>query len=252
MRQLWRLIDLDDIDGTVQGWLSATSDLVRRQHAVSVGIAERYYRRFRVAEVGEPLLGPLPRPGLSEQAVRTSLLVTGPYRVWALLGKGGTLGDAARTAFTTSTAAATRHVLNGGREFIGGAVAQDSRALGWIRVTRGDPCAFCALLASRGPTFKSRGSAGFQAHDSCACTAEPVYDRNTEWPGRNREWADLYSEVAQGQPNALNAFRRAYEAMAGGCPDDGVTRRRLDQRMLHSRKRIQVAEQQPEITCVIV
>ena len=213
MRQLWRLIDLDDIDGTVQGWLSATSDLVRRQHAVSVGIAERYFRRFRTAEVGEPLPGPLPRPGLSEQAVRTSLLVTGPYRIWALLGKGGTLGDAARTAFTTSAAAATRHVLNGGREFIGGAVAQDSRALGWIRVTSGNPCAFCALLASRGPVYGA-STAGFQAHDACGCVAEPVYSRDTEWPGRAREWADLYAEAARGQRDPLNAFRRAYEAGA--------------------------------------
>ena len=239
MRQLWRLIDLDDIDGTVQGWLSATSDLVRRQHAVSVGIAERYYRRFRTAEVGEPLLGPLPRPGLSEQAVRTSLLVTGPYRIWALLGKGGTLGDAARTAFTTSTAAATRHVLNGGREFIGGAVAQDSRALGWIRVTRGDPCAFYAMLASRGPVFKSRGSAvagsvfservmDFRAHDACGCTAEPVYRSDTEWPGRAREFHDLWNRAQQkarsdpewassGTKNdALNNFRKLLERGSSG------------------------------------
>ncbi|MFP3914946.1 MAG: hypothetical protein ACLFWM_08725 [Actinomycetota bacterium] len=211
MRALWRLLDPQDIDSTVDGWVLASGRLIRQQHDASVQIAERYLTRFRQAEIGQPHTGTLPRPGLSDEAVRTSLLVTGPFRIRKKLGQGGDLADAARTAFLTSTAAATRHALNGGRDLVIGAVNQDRRAVGWARATSARPCAFCALLASRGPVYKTEASATFQPHDACACHPEPVYRDDSEWPGRAREWSDLYSEAAQGQSDPLTTFRRAYE-----------------------------------------
>lgn len=205
MRQLWRLLDPENLPASSEDWLTATVAMIERNHAASAALSARYFVQFRQTEVRDGAFQLPPAPILNREQATTSLTVTGISRV----AEG-------KTAVDTAAAAAVRLVLNGGRGTLVDAVEADPVALGWIRVTDGDPCAFCALLASRGPTFKSQGSAGFQAHDSCACTAEPVYDRNTEWPGRNREWADLYSEVAQGQPNPLNAFRRAYEAKVGG------------------------------------
>lgn len=205
MRQLWRLLDPENLPASSEDWLTATVAMIERNHAASAALSARYFVQFRQTEVRDGAFQLPPAPILNREQATTSLTVTGISRV----AQG-------KAAVDTAAAAAVRLVLNGGRGMLVDAVEADPVALGWIRVTDGDPCAFCALLASRGPTFKSRGSAGFQAHDSCACTAEPVYDRNTEWPGRNREWADLYSEVAQGQPNPLNAFRRAYEAKVGG------------------------------------
>lgn len=201
MRQLWRLLDPENLPASSEDWLTATVAMIERNHAASAALSARYFVQFRQTEVRDGAFQLPPAPILNREQATTSLTVTGISRV----AQG-------KTAVDTAAAAAVRLVLNGGRGTLVDAVEADPVALGWIRVTDGDPCAFCALLASRGPTFKSQGSAGFQAHDSCACTAEPVYDRNTEWPGRNREWADLYSEVAQGQPDPLNAFRRAYEA----------------------------------------
>lgn len=201
MRQLWRLLDPENLPASSEDWLTATVAMIERNHAASAALSARYFVQFRQTEVRDGTFQLPPAPILNREQATTSLTVTGISRV----AQG-------KAAVDTAAAAAVRLVLNGGRGTLVDAVEADPVALGWIRVTDGDPCAFCALLASRGPTFKSQGSAGFQAHDSCACTAEPVYDRNTEWPGRNREWADLYSEVAQGQPDPLNAFRRAYEA----------------------------------------
>lgn len=200
MRQLWRLLDPENLPASSEDWLTATVAMIERNHAASAALSARYFVQFRQTEVRDGAFQLPPAPILDREQATTSLTVTGISRV----AQG-------KAAVDTAAAAAVRLVLNGGRGTLVDAVEADPVALGWIRVTDGDPCAFCALLASRGPTFKSQGSAGFQAHDSCACTAEPVYDRNTEWPGRNREWADLYSEVAQGQPDPLNAFRRAYE-----------------------------------------
>lgn len=200
MRQLWRLLDPENLPASSEDWLTATVAMIERNHAASAALSARYFVQFRQTEVRDGAFQLPPAPILNREQATTSLTVTGISRV----AQG-------KAAVDTAAAAAVRLVLNGGRGTLVDAVEADPVAIGWIRVTDGDPCAFCALLASRGPTFKSQGSAGFQAHDSCACTAEPVYDRNTEWPGRNREWADLYSEVAQGQPDPLNAFRRAYE-----------------------------------------
>lgn len=210
MRQLWRILDLEDIDSTVPAWLAASRRLIRSRNRASAVISERYFREFRAAEVGQPPTATLPTPGLNIEAVDTSLLVTGPYRLRERLGKGRTLEEAARVALAASAAAAARHSLNGGRDMLLGAVAQDSRAVGWARVTSSKPCAFCALLASRGPVF-TRQTVRFQAHDSCRCTAEPAYSTSTEWPGQAREWADLYATSAKGQPDPAVAFRRAYE-----------------------------------------
>lgn len=223
MRVLWRLIDPEDLESTIPDWTAASVRLIRQQHQVSSQIAERYLQQFRQAEIGQALTGTLPRPGLSDEAVRTSLLVTGPFKLLERLRKGMTLERALAMSVAGSAAAAARHALNGGRGTLTAAVAQDRQAIGWVRVTSDKPCAFCALLASRGPVYKSRESAvrgkvfstavmDFRAHDSCMCTAEPMYSNESEWPNRGREWADLYADVARGQPDPLNAFRRAYEA----------------------------------------
>jgi hypothetical protein len=69
------------------------------------------------------------------------------------------------------------------------------------------------MLASRGPIYRSEQTATFEAHDSCACTVEPVYSRSTLWPGRAAEFRRLYREVTTGTTgqDSINAFRRAYE-----------------------------------------
>lgn len=210
LRTLWRLIDPDDLDGTTPGWVAAVTRLVSAQRQTSEGLSSRYLREFRVAEVGQPASGVFPTPGFPIGAVETSLMVTGPVKIREGIRMGRTVDQAAQFALASSSAAATRHILNGGRELLMGAVGQDRRARGWIRVTSFKPCAFCAMLASRGPVFKeSTGS--YQAHDSCRCTAEPVYRDGAAWPGNANQWADLYNREAKGSSDPLNAFRRAYE-----------------------------------------
>jgi hypothetical protein len=129
--------------------------------------------------------------------------------------------QAKETALTRTSGSISRHVLNGGRETILRSVAEDREALGWGRVTDGDPCAFCAMLAGRGPVYQE-DTVGFEAHDECGCGAEPVYYRDAPWPGRSREFHDMYNEallqarqdgtMATGTSNdLLNTFRRFYD-----------------------------------------
>jgi len=118
---------------------------------------------------------------------------------------------------------ATRLVLDGGRRTLVESIRADPRAEGWQRVTSGSPCAFCAMVASRGPAYASERAARFEAHDHCGCSAEPYYrgSRTLEvnqrlheaWKAAQREARDA-GELVRGTSNdALNAFRRH---LAGG------------------------------------
>lgn len=150
-----------------------------------------------------------------DRATKVSLEVTGPIAQKDKIRRGKPARVAQDESFVHAAGAASRHVLTGGRQSLLTLVDADSQALGWARVTDGDPCAFCAMLASRGPVYGSAAAAGFSAHDACACTAEPVYSRSAPWPGRAREFQRLWRETTQNTSgrDSINAFRRAYEQM---------------------------------------
>jgi len=149
----------------------------------------------------------------ADRAARVSLEVTGPVGQKSKAKRGKPLKVAQDESFTEAAGAASRHVLTGGRQSLLTLLEDDPQALAWARVTDGDPCAFCSLLASRGPVYLSESSAAFRAHDNCACTAEPVYSRQAPWPGRAAEFRQLYRQATRGYSgqDAINAYRRAYE-----------------------------------------
>ena len=142
-----------------------------------------------------------------------SIHSSGPAYLKHLAKRGETEGPAKLKALVTVSGTSSRHVLNGGRDALDELIQADDAAVGWARVTDGDPCAFCAMLASRGAVYKSAMTAGFKAHDHCACTAEPVYDAFADLPGRAQEFQDLWYSATKGfsGKDAINAFRRAYE-----------------------------------------
>jgi hypothetical protein len=227
--RLWPLINLDRLDETAAEWIGFVTDLIMLWRNESVNRALLYYDEFRRAETGQPLTQRGNYRSLvtvEPAAIRTSLLVTGPIGVKSRIGKGIHPEVAKAKALVDVTGAASRHVLNGGRQLITEATNRDKLAVGFARVTDDDPCAFCAMLASRGPDYNSRASAlrttsrskkrgpGREYHDHCGCTVEAVYSDDADWPGRAREFEQLWKDSTKGKggKNALNAFRNAYEA----------------------------------------
>jgi hypothetical protein len=227
--RLWPLINLDRLDETAAEWISFVADLILTYRTQSVDKALSYYDEFRRAETGQPLANRGNYRSLAEPepaAIRTSLLVTGPIGVKSRLRKGVNPTVAKAKALVDVSGAASRHVLAGGRQLIVEAAHADDLALKYARVTDGDPCAWCAMLASRGPVYatertavrttsrsKKRGP-GREYHDHCGCTVEPGFFDDPEWPGRAREFEQLWIDSTKGKGGkaALNAFRRAYEA----------------------------------------
>lgn len=123
--------------------------------------------------------------------------------------------DRVEPAMVLTNGAIQKVVSDTGRDSTLQAIRSDKQATGWARVTESDACFFCALLATRGASYETRESAGFQAHDNCQCSVMPVFKGQTYKHNELvQSWEDLYRtslrEAPYGTP-ALTAFRRAYE-----------------------------------------
>jgi hypothetical protein len=203
----------------------ATVVLVKAHQAFSAQMGASYFDAFRVAEdPGGSAHSYLPDPMTPELEDKLvgALFETGQFSVQRSLASGRSPEEAMRVAFTNTSGVVSSEVLEGGRGAILRSVANDKEAQDWRRVTSGNPCAFCALLASRGPVYHDESTADFKAHGHCGCTAEPGYF-DSAWPGRGREFKEMYDaairearqsgELKRGTSNdLLNAFRRYYDS----------------------------------------
>lgn len=116
-----------------------------------------------------------------------------------------------------------RHTLAGGRDLLSESALAHPRSIGFRRVTDGKPCAFCAMLASRGPAYRSKKTAGAgrRYHDYCGCTVEEVFG---EWrpTAEEQRYIDLYEQAAE--PGAsVNDVMREMRAAGGGIVRDAHT-----------------------------
>lgn len=95
----------------------------------------------------------------------------------------------------------------------------DPQLIGYMRVTDGDPCFFCAMLASRGPVYATAQSAQYREdgqtyHDLCACVPVPVFSGGPPQPAVNVLARQMWESSTEGLSgtDARSAFRRAWES----------------------------------------
>lgn len=206
---------------TFSRFVDIAAVLIGARHQESAALALQYYQRFRQAENVSGTATPRLAARLPMVDIVDNLRATGLTDALRASRAGQTIAQARRTGFVSASGSTGRMVLQGGTDTIISSTRTDEQALGWSRVTDADPCHFCAMLASRGPVFKTRATAGFEAHDHDACGAEPHYE-GADWPGRAREFEDLWRRSTRGLGgnDARNAFRRAIEGRS--FPDDPI------------------------------
>lgn len=216
--RVFPLLDVNNVDQSFQGFVNGMEATVNARRTVSSSLSATYYTAIRDDAEVNGNFTPRLNPTVNKEQLFTSLLVSGPVAIKKNLAAGASAQTARQAALTNTIKAAQRHVINGGRATILDSVRRDSGALGWARLTDGQPCAFCALLASRGPAYKSEGTSKFRAHDGCGCTAVPVFDVNAPWPGRAEEFRQQYDETiagrflgGDGNNAAVRAWRKQYE-----------------------------------------
>lgn len=230
-----------DVDESAARWMAALipKALQGRNEAARQG--REYYQTFRILETPERAIWQPPTQlvSLERSVIETSLRVTGPVAFKAKAAKIADLDADPRTekalldrAFTEAgeqaAAAVMRHVADGAREQVVEDVKADPLALGYMRVTKsGNPCYFCAILASRGPVYEEdsfedsdgrfTGVGTAKAHDNCSCSMEPVFSRATAMPDTSRRANEVWGNVTAGKSGsaAIIAFRRAWEGRSG-------------------------------------
>ena len=221
---LWPAWSVDDA-GTFDAFIAGITSVTMASYQAAATVAADYMAAFRTAEVGSAGSPILAEP-LSRDRLLGWLRTEGLGTTVKALQAGRTMEQARTVGLINLSGASGQMVTQGSYGTVIGSVGQDRAALGWARTTASKPCAFCAMLASRGPVYGAQSSASFQAHKACACGAEPVYDRDTEWPGNARQFQQTYQEatsqarvvgdLSRGTTNdLLNAFRRVYERPVG-------------------------------------
>lgn len=206
MLAIWPLFQ-GDVDSFTR-WVRAAGLVIERDRRIAAGLAATYLQAHRAASEVPPAPAVMADTAPPAQVTTALAATTFPH-----VRRAATLEEGLRTAFVTSSGAASRLVLNGARETITSSIRSDPGTAGWYRSTGAKPCAFCALLASRGAVYKSEETADFRVHDHCSCEPEPAYQGQSRLPkGPAAGWARLYDEHASGHEDPLNAFRRAYSA----------------------------------------
>lgn len=218
---LWRVVDATNLSGTIGPWAAAASVLLRARHRDSAVLAAGYYLAFREAEGVRGVVDAMPAEAMALE------VIAGHLRGAALSGivnarrAGFTPEAASQRGLVKASGVATRALLDGARDTIIGTGSRDPEGGRWQRITSGDPCAFCAMLASRGPAYSTQDTASFKAHDHCSCVPEIAYPGSALPPESQRfqeQWKKAQREIrrdVKGTKNdALNAFRRLREGRA--------------------------------------
>jgi hypothetical protein len=229
----WGVFDPYRVDATFPDLLRELIAIVASSRILSARSAARWYSLQRELSLPATERGPdghLSRPAAFEVTpmelvdlgrLTTSITVTAPIRIKLDTAAGVPVPEAATAALVQTAGAAQKEALAGGRETVAGAGARDRLLLGWQRVLESArPCAFCAMLASRGPVYRTRSSGGqdprgnvHRYHDHCACIVQPVYSTDTDLPSRSAKLGELWNDSTKGLSGreARIAFRQAVE-----------------------------------------
>lgn len=222
-------VDVADVDGWWERTVDGLVELVLAAFSGSRTLATRYLREH--AALDGRVVEPVAALWSTERA-RTSLRVTGPVAWKGHLALTGDVAGATVAMRETLAASAQRLALTGSRDTVDATVDVGGPIVGWRRVVDEDPCAFCAMLASRGAVYTSEAAAaqvvgraggirgtralGMAFHDGDECVVEPLYVGEEE-PPEVIELQERWERVTAGHSGqaAIRAWRRDWEGQHG-------------------------------------
>lgn len=219
--RVWRdLMNPAKVDASWPAVRAALEPIVQQAREQSAVLARGAYMEVR-QDAGVPD-GDFVPPGplqLAIERLESTLDVTGPVEFKKAIAAGKTPQQAMDAAAVRMVGSTQYLALEGGRSVMKQSIDADERATGWSRVTDSDPCAWCAMLASRGPVYKSAKTAGDprqggdRYHDACACQAWPSFTLDEPFVGIAEKLYDdwLRETRGRGGQHAVNAFRRWWE-----------------------------------------
>jgi len=217
-RELMNPAKVDQSWPAVRAALMPIVQQARDQSAALAGAA--YMDARRTAGVADGSFDPEGPLQLAIDRLQSSLDVTGPVEFKKAIAAGKTPQQAMDAAAVRMVGSTQYLALEGGRSVMQRSIGADEMATGWSRVTDSDPCAWCAMLASRGPIYKSAQTAGDprqggnRYHDHCGCQAWPAFTLDEPFIGLADQLYSDWRRVTSGTGgrDAVNAFRRWWES----------------------------------------
>jgi hypothetical protein len=218
--ELAALIDPTNIDAGVDEWLEQMVALQQVTHVAGVDEAIKYLRNFRIAELGTEAAANMPVVDVPfDPKVATRNVAWAPQVAKTLTGRGARPVDAWAQA-TKAVAAKVQHeTLEAGRDVVERSAEKAGSA--WRRVADSNPCAFCALLASRGPVYNRSTVVakldGFKFHYHCGCSMEEVPGGIDDWKPSERE--QLWDAAYEASHRSGMTLKETLDAMKAKAPE---------------------------------
>lgn len=209
--QLWSGVEATDLRTTMGRFAEAAAAIVLLYARQSQADAGEYVLEFRAAEGVAGLLELTTPAGLVRAAVVAALRAAGLGGIVHARKRGESIPTALDNGLVKTQGQAGLELFDAARGVVLDATRRDRASRGlWQRITSDRPCAFCAMLASRGPVYNAR-TVGFETHPHCACLPEPAYP-GTRMPAASARFADLWDETGD-----LQSFRRAIDVINSGA-----------------------------------
>lgn len=220
--RVWRdLMNPAKVDASWPAVRAALAPIVQQARAHSAALAgEAYMDARRDAGAPDDDFDPEGPLSLLTRRLESALDVTGPVEFKKAIAAGKNPEQAMEAAAVRMVGTTQYLALEGGRQAMQRSIDADKRATGWARVTDADPCAWCAMLASRGPVYKTAKTAGDPRqggntyHDHCACQAWPAFTHDEPFIGIAEKLYDDWLRETRGRGGkyAVNAFRSWWES----------------------------------------
>lgn len=205
----WRSLDLSKPEAARDQALRFAPTLVAQYGDAAATVAADWYDDLRSKAPGAAR-----RPRFA--AVMAAAVAAERVEASVRYAAGHLFTDAPDAMRDVLSGSVQRYALEPGRQTISLSARRDPWQPRWARVPGGRSCAFCLMLASRGPVYASEASAGGMGdyHDHCSCTATPVWPNDELPEGYDPDalYADYQAardEAGSGDPGAiLSAMRQ--------------------------------------------
>lgn len=202
-------IDPDDIGAAHQYAVRKAADAIQAGTRQGRTLTAQYLTRYaRAEDIDLPSL-PAVRPVARQDAVRTAFY-SGPVRAKTLIRRGISGEQAVAEMRDWAAQWGRTRVESTSRDY----VIQSARRtrLKCRRVIAGKTCAFCSMLAARGPVY-TEDTVTFRAHRCCDCTWEICKETPNEWLKQSATTRELRINAAY-QEAAAN-IHASGEALSG-------------------------------------
>lgn len=262
---LWGIMRFDNLDASTVRFVKAALPEVEKSFLQSQRLSAVFNANVRFAELGvdTPLLIEAPdvqrpsdvraaafkMPALAERGVEQvtvpldefdsadvakTLAIEANYKTKRAMP--GPEDEVMRNASVRVAGGAVREAMNGARGVTNRMTKWDKKIRGFARVTDGDPCPLCALLAARGAVFGKGSFIGTEkrnqwkphpdvaretpegwtniakVHDNCRCMLRPVYAYEGSRDPAAEYWHKLWKDNVYNKVSSRlsgNAKKRA-------------------------------------------